>query len=204
MCCQCIHVWMVCGPGYPIYNQVFNFCTTVFHWKPAVKFHISPCGIFKKWGNTSVQIIKIISFWLSCFFWFHSAPVLFHSPQLPVQHLHLGACLHQTNAESAWVLCFQSRMKLWDMGFRPNAFSAILCTVAPSLIPLLQSPAPSICNACPQLPELLGRGVCSPKCQGRQRGTISYSMEDGSQKRKPRCYQWLSGVYESWQKIRSA
>lgn len=57
-------------------------------------------------------------------------------------------------------------MKLWDTGIRPHAFFAILCTVAPSLIPLLQSPAPSICNACPQLPELLGKGVCSPKCQG--------------------------------------
>lgn len=33
---------------------------------------------------------------------------------------------------------------------RPHAFFSVLCNVAPSLIPLLQSPAPFICSSCPQ------------------------------------------------------
>jgi len=45
--------------------------------------------------------------------------------------------------------------------------------------------------------------LCSPCCQGKQRDPVSYGLDDGSQKRKARCYQRLLGVYENWKKTRS-
>lgn len=96
-------------------------------------------------------------------------------------------------------------MELRDIVIRPCAFFTIVCNMALFLIPLLQclllhsSAAPALSCLSTWVKELL----CWPYCQGKQREPISYGLDDGSQRRKPRCYQRLPAVYENWQKTRS-
>lgn len=66
--------------------------------------------------------------------------------------------------------------------------------------PSSEPPAPFICSSCPHLPVHVCRGASARPTARVSREPVSYGLDDGNQKRKPRCYQRLSGVYETGRK----
>lgn len=156
----CIQVWTLFNTGHTLSNQLFNFCTTEFHLKQAIKFHRVPRGLSDKWLSKSIQIIKINYICLSCFLRVHCAPFSGHALFFSFSSV---SCSPSSESMSILNKCWVSistgnnlstvvwSSEMWFILHYPMQYGPILNP------PSSESPAPGICSC-------LSAGAEEPVC----------------------------------------